>query len=252
MAAPSRIEFSNRHGLASTHWTAIRACAATDSAGHAARETLCRDYWYPLYAYIKRLGHQVHDAEDLTQGFFTHILSGPWFKHADQSKGKFRSFLFASLDNFLRDCFNEQTALKRGGGYQHIPLDLGNAESRYIQSAATRLPPAAVYDIEWAAVVVDIAWKRLEAEYGDSGKRALFEQLKGFLATSGNAERHAAAAQVLGLSIANVKVNIHRLRGRYGEILRDEVARTVSRPEDVPDEMSSIRAVFEMKSSVAA
>ena len=252
MAAPFHLAFSNRYSLVSTHWTTIRACVATDKAGQAARERLCRDYWYPLYAYIKRLGYQGHDAEDLTQGFFVHILDGSWFEHADESKGKFRSFLFASLDNFLRDCLNGKMALKRGGTYQHIPLDLGSAESRYVQSASTRLHPAAVYDTEWAAVVVDTAWKRLEAEYGDTGKRAVFEQLRGFLATSGDANRHAAAARVLGLSVANVKVNIHRLRKRYGAILRDEVARTVARPEDVPEEMRHIRAAFETKSTAAA
>ena len=252
MAARSHLEFFNRHGLASTHWTTIRACKTSDATGQAARERLCRDYWYPLYAYIKRLGHQGYDAEDLTQDFFAHILSRPWFEHADRAKGKFRSFLFTSLDNFLHDCLQGKMARKRGGSYQHIPLDLGSAESRYVQSASTRLPPTAVYDTEWAVVVVDTAWKRLHAEYAGTGKHALFEQLKGFLANSGDADRHAETARVLGLSTTNLKVNIHRLRKRYGAILREEVARTVASLEDVPEEMQYIRAAFETKAMAAA
>ena len=252
MAVSSHLEFSNRHGLASTRWTTVRACKATDKAGQAARERLCRDYWYPLYAYIKRLGHQGHDAEDLTQEFFAHILSGPWFERADRVKGKFRSFLFASLDNFLRDHFDGKMALKRGGAYQHIPLDLGSAESRYVQSASLRISPTAVYEVEWASALVDVAWKRVAAEYARAGKQVIFEHLKIFLTTSGDAGRHEAAAQVLGMSIDNVKVSIHRLRQRYGATLREEVARTVASHDDVAEEMRHLREVLAMKSVAAA
>lgn len=242
----------NRYGLASTHWTTVRACVGTDRSAQAARERLCRDYWYAIYAYLKRLNHQEFDAEDLTQDFFAYILNKPWFERADQSKGRFRAFLFASLDNFMRDRLDGQKAFKRGGTCQHIPLDLADAESRYTRSAAERISPAEAYETEWAATLVDAAWKRLEAEYAEAGKEAHFAALKIFLTVEAQATAYHSTARNLGLSVENVKVCVHRLRKRYGSILREEVARTVQHPGDVDGEMRYIRDAFAARASAAA
>ena len=247
---------SNRYGFASTRWTTIRACIGTDkgkqTAREQARETICREYWYPVYAYVKRLDRQGFEAEDLTQDFFAYILNKPWFERADQSRGRFRSFLLSSLDNFIRDRFDNLKAFKRGGAYQHVPLDLAKAESRYAQSVSSRVSPAEAYESEWAATIVDSAWKRLEAEYVTAGKQVEFGALKIYLTVTGQAAGYEITAKTLGFSVENVKVNVHRLRKRYGSILRQEVARTVVNPEDVGSEMRHIRDAFAEKVTAAA
>ena len=243
--------WSDEGRFASTRWTTIRACAGGDAV-QAARETLCRDYWYPVYVYIKRLGRQDFDAEDLTQEFFVHILGRSWFERADPARGRFRSFLLASLNHFLRDVFAGQQASKRGGGYQHVPLDLGSAESRYVLSMADRISPTEAYEVEWAANLVDAAWRRLEAEHIAAGKEDQFRALKVFLTVTGSQAGYEAAAEELGGTIESVKVGVHRLRKRYGIVLREEVARTVGTPEDVPVEMRHVRDALAQRVTVAA
>lgn len=249
----ARSEFNfGRYNLVSTRWSAIRACGETKPLAQAAREGFCRDYWYPIYAYCKRLGHQQADAEDITQDFFAHILKNDWIERADSSKGRFRSFLLASLDNFLRDRFAATQAQKRAGGYQHIPLDISDAENRYAQIGHLSETPAEVFDSEWAAAVVDLAWKRLEAGYADTGKDALFERLKAYLLCEGSAGDYQAAAEELGISLENVKINVHRLRKRYGALLQEEVSRTVEHHSDIKAEMLHIREAFAAKATAAA
>ncbi len=250
-AHPSQANAKHRV-FASTRWTTIRACCGDGTAAQAARETLCRDYWYPVYAYIKRAGHMSHDAEDRTQEFFAYILNKPWLEQADQTKGRFRAFLLASLDNFLRDHHAKNQAHKRAGGYRHVPLDMATAESRYALSEQAERSPAQVYETEWAANIVDIAWRRLEAEYVHAGKQHHFEHLKVFLASDGEAAQHKAAAKVLNLSVQNIRVCIHRLRKRYSEALREEIGRTVKEPADVAAEMAHLREAFAAKIVAAA
>ena len=242
----------NRYGMASTHWTTIRACTGTGTQAQAARETLCRDYWYPVYAYVRRAGRQKFDAEDLTQGFFADILSRPWLERADRLKGSFRAFLLKSLENFLRDRLDGQKAAKRGGGYQHIPLDLADAELRYAGSAAARVSPAEAYEIEWASAIVNTAWKRLEAEHAAAGKDAQFAKLKVYLTAEGQATAYEAVARDLNVGVENVKTSVHRLRRRYAAILQEEVALTVSDTQEVPGEMRRLRATVAEKASEAA
>ena len=252
MDTPAANVDSNRYGLASTHWTTIRACTGAGKEAQAARETLCRDYWYPVYAYVRRLGRQKFDAEDLTQDFFADILRRQWLERADRSKGRFRAFLLKSLDNFLRDRLDGQKASKRGGRYQHIPLDLADAESRYARSADARVSPAETYEIEWAGAIVEVAWKRLEAEHAAAGKNTQFSKLKVFLTVEGQAAAYERVARDLGLSVENIRTSVHRLRRRYGVILREEVARTVEDLKDVPSEMQHIRDAFAEKVTAAA
>ena len=243
---------TERHRFASTHWTTIQACAGEGPGARNAREKLCRDYWYPLFAYIKILRISGHEPEDLTQEFFVFILSEPWFERADKTRGKFRAFLLSSLGNFLRDRIGANKAQKRSGGYEHIPLDMGDADLRSASIVSALAPPEEIYESEWAATVVDLAWRQLEAEYKAAGKVLHFTTLKGFLANSGDKALYQAAADNLCVSVDSIKVSVHRLRKRYGTILREEVARTVSSPENIADEMRVIREVFAAKSAAAA
>lgn len=236
---------ADQGGFGSTHWTTIRACVGSDQATRAAREALCRDYWYPLYAHIKRQGYQDHDAEDLTQEFFAHVLDRPWFFQVDQTKGKFRSFLLVSLHHFLRDRFHHRNAQKRGGGIPHVPLD----------TAASNAPPGAPvvvvcsrpadpYELEWVSAVLTTALRRLEAEHARADKLSWFQRAKAYLSAQGDAGAYADVAKALGMTADGVSVGIHRLRRRYGVLLREEVARTVAGPGDIEDEMRYMREVL--------
>ena len=239
------VPYLTRRGFASTHWTTVRACAGNDSFAQEAREEICRDYWYPTYAYIKRLGHPSHDAAELTQDFFAYILGREWFAHADSTRGKFRSFLLASLHNFLHDDSDRKKRWKRQGAYQHVPLDLENAASRYAQSEASHThDPGKLYEVEWASTIVAVSLERLEQEHATTDKYLQYQELGKFLMTEGDASRYEAAAIALGISAANVKVLVHRLRQRYKAILREQVARTVATPGDVEEEMRHLRSVL--------
>lgn len=232
------------YGFPSTHWSVIYSCARNDADAQAAREVLCRDYWYPVYAYIKRSGYQGNDAEDITQDFFAYILTRPWLDRVDQAKGKFRSFLLISLTNFLRDYLDHQRASKRAGTYQHVPLDMGSADARYPHTAMADVNQNTMYEVEWANAVVAATLARLENAYIRSGKSALYGQLKPFLSSEGDAARYSVISEDLGTSASNIRVGVHRLRKEYGKLLREEVARTVAGPEDLEGGMRYLRAVL--------
>ena len=235
---------SHHAHFVSTCWTTIQIGAGHDEGAALARQELCRDYWYPLYAHIKRLGHQSQDAADLTQGFFADILSRPWFDRADQTKGRFRSFLLASLDHFLRDQHVRKKALKRGGGFQHIPFDPGSEEACSAVDQTGGLGPGEIYEVEWVSTIVALSLRRLEAEYTTDGKAGQYAHLKTFLAAEGDQERYDTIAEALQTTSANVKTRVHRLRKRYGNILRQEVERTVAEPADVESEVRHMRVIL--------
>ena len=246
-------ELAHHHGLPSTHWTAIRACTGTGTQAQAAREVLCRDYWYPVFAHFRRVGSQTHNAEDLTQDFFAHILGGNWLEQADGSKGRFRSFLFTAANNFLKDQHALRKALKREGSYRHVPLDLSEARSARIPVPGEGGGALAdSFDFDWAAAMVDASLHKLEAEFVQAGKHAVFAALKVYLTTEGDAVAYGTTGQLLGQSPENVKVAVHRLRRQYGTILQAEVIKTVASHEDVAEEMRYIRRVFAAKTVVAA
>lgn len=228
--------------FASTHWTAIGLCAGNDDVAHAARESLCRAYWYPIYAYIKRCGNDHHHAEDLTQDFFDYILRRPWFVRADQTRGRFRTFLLTSIDNFLKEQFGRKQARKREGRYQHIPYNLSGMETGYANDAGSN--PTQRYEVEWASAIVAATLKQLEAEYADAGKGQHYPRLKRYLTIPGDATLYDETATELNISLSNAKVAVHRLRVRYGEVLRERVAQTVAAPEDIQDEVRYLRAVL--------
>jgi len=200
---------------------------------------LCNLYWYPLYAHIRRRGFSPDDAQDLTQGFFLDLLEHKALARADQQKGKFRSFLLASLKNFLSNEMQRARCLKRGGQIQFVYVDFSEAEDRYErEEPAESLTPEKIFDARWALALLGEAKNRLQREYVDSGKTALFEALKGFVdpVATESFPSYEEVAKQLDVSVPAVKTLIHRLRKRNTAIVREELLRTISDPADVEAE----------------
>ena len=224
--------------FAATRWTLVLSAArggASSRAGEALAE-LCRIYWYPLYAFLRRQGHVSHEAEDLTQEFFTHLLGRHFLVNVDRKKGKFRSFLLASFKNFLSDQRDRATAQKRGGGQTVVSLDSMDAETRYRLEPAQDLTPEKMFEKQWALSVLEQVLSRLHAEFAAEGKAALFDALKETL-TGGQTGRYAIIASELGMTEGAVKTAAHRMRRRYRTLMREEIAQTVAGPEEIEDEI---------------
>ena len=202
-----------------------------------ALERLCRTYWFPLYAYVRRRGYDAEEAKDLTQEFFLRLLQKHYLAHADRSKGRFRSFLLTALNHFLANDWRRAQAAKRGGGQPLISLDDPAAETRYALEPLSDLTPEKIYERRWALTLLDRALGRLAAEYEAAGRSPQFERLRGFLATESGETRYAAVAAELGMTADAVGVAVHRLRYRYRELVREEIAHTVASPAEVEDEI---------------
>jgi len=202
-----------------------------------ALERLCRTYWFPLYAYVRRRGYDAEEAKDLTQEFFLRLLQKHYLAHADRSKGRFRSFLLTALNHFLANDWRRAQAAKRGGGQPLISLDDPAAETRYALEPLSDLTPEKIYERRWALTLLDRALGRLAAEYEAAGRSPQFERLQGFLATESGETRYAAVAAELGMTADAVGVAVHRLRYRYRELVREEIAHTVASPAEVEDEI---------------
>jgi RNA polymerase sigma factor (sigma-70 family) len=229
---------SNPGDFAATRWTIVLSAArgeAVSRAGEAMAE-LCRIYWYPLYAFLRRRGQTSHDAEDLTQEFFAHLLGRHFLANVDRKKGKFRCFLLASLKNFVSDQRDRATAQKRGGGQTVVSLDSLDAEARYRLEPAQDLTPEKMFEKQWALSVLEQVLSRLHAELAAEGKAALFEALKETL-TGGRASRYAVIAGELGMTEGAVKTAAHRMRRRYRSLMREEIAQTVAGPEEIEEEI---------------
>jgi len=221
-----------------THWSVVVTAGRSDTpCAQVALEKLCRTYWYPLYAYARRRGHSVEDAQDLTQEFFARVLERHWLARADQSKGRFRTFLLTAMERFLANEWDKARALKRGGGHRNVPIQLDTAETRYgVEPADTRTPEQA-FEYRWAVALLDEVVKQLEAEFQAQGQAAMFATLKPCLVGDRAAQPYAELAVVLGMEEGAVKVAVHRLRLRYRELLRAEIANTVASTEEVDAEM---------------
>lgn len=240
----SRSGSSDAAGFAPTRWTVVLAAGrqgASEQAAEALAE-LCRTYWYPLYAYIRRRGHTTHAAEDLTQEFFARLLAQDFLAGVAREKGKFRSFLLAALKHFLANEWDRAQSQKRGGGRRLIPLDALSAESRYRQEPADTLTPEKLFERQWAATLLEQTLARLQAEFAAEGKLTQFEALKGYLTTDAPSSSYADVGEKLALSAGAVKVAVHRLRRRYRELLRSEIAQTVADPADVDEEIRHLLA----------
>jgi len=221
-----------------TQWTVVLDAGGTPSPESAAAlERLCSSYWYPLYAFVRRSGHLPPDAEDLTQEFFVRVLERHWLARADQSKGRFRTFLLTAMKRFLANEWDKARALKRGGGQRNVPIQVDTAETRYgVEPADTRTPEQA-FEYRWAVALLDEVVKQLEAEFQEQGQAALFTALKSCLVGDRASQPYAELAAMLGMEEGAVKVAVHRLRQRYRELLRAEIANTVASTEEVDAEM---------------
>jgi RNA polymerase sigma-70 factor (ECF subfamily) len=208
-----------------------------DTHSQRALAELAQLYWFPLYAYIRRQGHPPAQAEDLTQDFFARLLEKKTLASIDRTKGKFRSFLLASLQNFLHNEHDKTHAHKRGGGQQTIPLDALTAESRYALEPADTLTPERVFERRWAWAVLDQVLHRLEQHYAAKGQQPLFDALKPSLTARLDTATYAQRAAELGMAEGALLVAAHRLRRRYRDLLRDEIAHTVADPALIDEEI---------------
>jgi len=221
------------------------AAGKCDSAqAAAALETLCRWYWYPLYAFVRRQGHEVHDAEDLTQEFLARFLAKEYVERADPARGRFRNFLLACLKHFLAEQWRQAGRLKRGGGQAVISWDSLTAEERYQSEPADPLTPEKVYDRRWALTLLEQALARLGEEQSAAGKAEVFGPLKDYLWGEGSGAGYAEVAARLGMTEGALKVTVHRLRQRYRELLREEVAHTVAAVHEIDEELRYLVAVI--------
>jgi RNA polymerase sigma-70 factor (ECF subfamily) len=242
MDEPQVAGMGDPRAFATTHWSLVLAAGEQGSPeAAAAMAELCRTYWYPLYAYVRRKGYSRDDAQDLTQELFARFLERRSFALADRRRGRFRSFLLASLENFLAKEWRRSQRLKRGGGRRHISWDAEEAEGRYLQEAAEELSAERIYERRWALTLLEQALEALRAEYVAGGRAPIFEALRPALSGDGRADYEELSAG-LGMTPGALRVAAHRLRQRYAEQVRAEVARLVQRPEDIEDE---VRHLFE-------
>lgn len=221
--------------------------AASRDPTPASREALaelCERYWPPLYSYARRQGHTVEEAQDLTQAFFTRFLEKRDVQDADPRRGRFRSFLLSSFKHFLANEYDRERAKKRGGGLLPISLEVETAEARYTAEPPDTLTPEALFERQWALGVIDRALAKVRADYVKGGKEATFEVLKGCLIGEKEQGGYADIARALGTTEGAVKVTVHRLRRRFRDVLRVEIASTVSEDSEIDDEIRYLIAVL--------
>jgi len=240
---------SSRSGSASqpaaTHWSAVvRAGRPGSAAAMEALEELCRVYWYPLYAFARRQGCSAPDAQDVTQSFLAVLLERNYVARADPAKGRFRSFLLTLFKRFLINDWKRAHARKRSGFEPVVPLDAHLAESRFGTEPAAVASPDVWFERQWAVTLLDQVMSRLQIEYVGSGRGRLYEHLEGCLIRDVTALPYAEIGVRLNLSEAAVKMAMHRLRARYQAVLREEIAKTVTSPEDVEPELEHLFRAF--------
>jgi RNA polymerase sigma-70 factor (ECF subfamily) len=216
----------------------VLAASGGDSpAADEALAKLCETYWYPLYGYLRGRGHDVADAEDLTQAFFAQLLEKKVLRHADPSRGRFRSFLLTSLKNFTANERDRRLAKKRAPGAPLVPLDVVGAEERYLLEAATGETPERIFDRRWALALLDCAVTRLATEHAAAGRQRQFERLKTYLTGEQPQVGYAETAAALGMNESAVKTAVHRLRRRFRALVYEEVTHTVASPAEVESEI---------------
>jgi len=230
--------------FATTHWSVVLAAANEQSReAAAALEQLCRTYWYPLYAYVRRRGYSLEDAQDLTQEFFWRLLRKNHLAKIDPAKGKFRSFLLAAINHFLANEWDRARAVKRGGRIEFLPLDQESAEQRLAEIARERSPEQ-IFERCWAITFLEKVLGQLRDEMFQAGRGEHFEGLKGFLTGEKPADSYAILAVRLGTNEAALRKEAQRLRQHYGELLRQEIERTVASPAEVEDELCHLFTVL--------
>jgi RNA polymerase sigma-70 factor (ECF subfamily) len=231
--------------FATTRWTIVLAAGNPASpAAAVALEELCHTYWYPLYAYVRRQGHARADAQDLTQEFFARLLEKNYLAGLDSNRGRFRAFLLTALKHFLINEWDRARRQKRGGGVPALSLDWSDADTRYQVDPADTLSPDKLYDRAWALTLLEQVVAKLREENIAEGRGGQFEMLKFYLMVDKNDIPHAEAAAALLMSEGAVRVAIHRLRRRYRELLKQEIAQTLSDPAQADEEMRALLGAF--------
>jgi RNA polymerase sigma factor (sigma-70 family) len=230
--------------FATTHWSVVLSAQQNTPASTEALAKLCQAYWFPLYAYVRRSGRTPADAEDLTQGFFARLLEKDYLKTVLREKGRFRTFLLTALKAFMANEWDRQHARKRGGFAQVLSIDQQMAESRFESEPSHSLQPDVLYDRQWATTLLERTMSHLKEEYVSSGRAMLFEELQTCLARDEVRLTYADIAAELRLTEPAVKMAVHRLRGRYRELLREEIAQTVTSQEEVDQEIRHLFAAF--------
>jgi RNA polymerase sigma-70 factor (ECF subfamily) len=237
--------FPAASSFTTTHWSVVLAAGHSSAPGACeAMETLCRAYWYPLYAYVRRQGHPPEHAQDLTQEFFAHLLEKKCVAQADPARGRFRTFLLSALKHFLVNEWKRAARQKRGGGGVTLSWNVLAAEPRYAAEPLDNLTPEVLYERRWAVTLLDRVLDALRQEYVADDKGPLFDQLKGYVWGEQSAAPGAVAAARLGLSEGAVKTAAHRLRLRCRALLRAEIAHTVATPAEVDEELRHLLAVL--------
>ena len=224
--------------FATTRWSVVLAAHGDGSGARGALSDLCARYWYPLYAFVRRQGHSPHDAQDLTQEFFARLIQKDWLADVARERGRFRSWLLASMRHFLANEWNRARTQKRGGGAAVVSLDETDAEGRYLHEPAEVVDATQLFERRWALTLLDDVLARLQAEMQVAGKAVHFAAMKTALA--GGPVAFAEVAAQLGMSEGAVRVAVHRLRGRYRELLRAAVADTVESPSEIEAELEHL------------
>ena len=228
-------------GFATTHWSVVLAAGSPESTRyHEALDVLCRTYWFPLYAYLRRHGCDTHQAEDHIQGFFMRMLEKHSLSGVDEKPGKFRSFLLVSLKNFVANEIDRVQAQKRGGHHTILSFDLEQAERQYISEPSHEMSPERLFERCWAITVLEHAMLRLESEFASSDKAGLFDHLKGYLTAESDVIPYRDMAEKLRMTEGAVKMAVYRLRNRYRDALRGEVAQTVATQEQIDEEIREL------------
>jgi RNA polymerase sigma-70 factor (ECF subfamily) len=231
--------------FATTHWSVVLAAGEPNSTQAAqALEKLCRTYWYPIYAYLRRRGWGEPDAQDLTQGFFAQLLERRSIQAVEREKGKFRSFLLASLNYYVADERDRANAQKRGGGREALSLDVQEAEQRYRLEPADQRSPEKIFELRWAMTLLDQVLARLAAEFSAAGKPELFNRLKPYLVEGSGEKTYAETAREGGMTEEALKKAVQRMRRRYHQLFREEIAQTVASPAEVDEELRHLCAVL--------
>ena len=225
-----------------TRWSVVLSASRNPgSEAGAALETLCQTYWPPLYAYVRRCGHGIHDAQDLTQSFFAHLLGSPFLALADKDKGRFRTYLLTALKRFMSTVWTRSKTQKRGGDQTLVSFDTDMAERLFVSEDRTSLPPDRLYERTCALSLLDAAFTRLQSEFSNAGKTDEFEAFKPWLVAERGGIPYAEIADNLKRDEATVRVMVHRFRKRYRAIFKELVSQTLSSPDDLDDEMRCLR-----------
>jgi len=228
-----------------THWSVVLSAGHdSESVARQALESLCLAYWFPLYAYVRRQGHSPEDAQDLTQAFFERFLERGYFSHANRERGRFRTFLLSSLKHFLTEEWRRVNRQKRGGGREFVPFAPDDAENRYSAEPRNELAPDLLYDRRWAEAMLERVLARLRKDYDSTGRTEIYSQLQQFLWGRQAEISYADMAAKLGINEGAVKVAVHRLRGRFRDLLREEVANTVETPDQIEEELRHLLGAF--------